>query len=89
MLVSAPFDEIDLDREVEMIDRALHDRGSASRRELERRVGARYWGPGLFRAALREAIADGRVKPLARGQYAPVTGEEADSGMGVAPPPGR
>ncbi len=71
--VSAPFEEVSLDREVEIIDRALQDRGAASRRELARRVGARYWGPGRFRAALREAVAEGRAKPLARDQYAPVS----------------
>ena len=54
-----------------MIDRALRDSGAAKRRELERRVGARYWGPGRFRAALHEAIAEGRVKRLRGGEYAP------------------
>jgi MFS family permease len=73
MPVSAPFDEVALDREVEIIDRALRDHGSANRRELWRRVGGRYWGPGRFRAALRQAIAEGRVKRLPRGEYAPVT----------------
>jgi len=37
-----------------------------------RRVGGRYWGPGRFRGALREAVLDGRVKRLQRDQYAPV-----------------
>ncbi len=73
MPASAPFEEVGLDREVEIIERALQDRGTASRRELARRVGARYWGPGRFRAALREAVAEGRTKPLARDQYAPVS----------------
>ena len=76
MPASAPFEEVSLDREVEIIDRALQDRGTANRRELARRVGARYWGPGRFRAALREAVAEGRVKPLRRDQFAPVTGTE-------------
>ena len=63
--------ELDLDREIEIIDRALEDRGAANRRELARRVGARYWGPGRFRTALREAVADGSVKRLRGGEYAP------------------
>ena len=75
MFVSAPFEEVRLDHEVEMIDRAVQDRGSVNRRELGRLVGARYWGPGRFHAALREAIAEGRVKALRRDQYAPVTDE--------------
>ena len=71
MPVSAPFAAVAFTREVEMIDRALRDSGAAKRRELERRVGARYWGPGRFRAALHEAIAEGRVKRLRGGEYAP------------------
>ena len=71
MPVSAPFAAVTFTREVEMIDRALRDSGAAKRRELERRVGARYWGPGRFRAALHEAIAEGRVRRLRGGEYAP------------------
>jgi MFS family permease len=62
----------DLDREIAIIGRALEDHGSANRRELARRVGARYWGPGRFRSALREAVAEGAVKRLRAGEYAPV-----------------
>jgi MFS family permease len=62
---------VDLDREIEIIERALEDRGSANRRELSRRVGGRYWGPGRFRAALREAVAEGGVRRLRGGEYAP------------------
>jgi hypothetical protein len=40
--------------------------------DVPARVGARYWGPGRFRAALREAFAEGRAKPLPRGRFAPV-----------------
>ncbi len=58
------------EREVAMIDRALRERGSADRRELGRRVGARYWGPGRYRAALREAVLEGRAKRLRGGEYA-------------------
>jgi len=73
---------VDLDREIEIIGRALEDRGSANGRELARRVGARYWGPGRFRTALREAVADGSVKRLQSGEYAPARasgGHEHDS----------
>jgi MFS family permease len=69
--------EADLDREIGIIERALEEHGSANRRELSRRVGARYWGPGRFRSALREAVAEGTVKRLRGGEYAPArsTGE--------------
>jgi MFS family permease len=70
MPVSAPLAPTAIVREVDMIDRALQDRGSANRRELARRVGARYWGPGRFGVALRTAISQGRVKRLRGGEYA-------------------
>jgi len=75
--------ELDLDREIEIIERALDDHGAANRRELARRVGARYWGPGRFRGALREAIAEGSVRRLRGGEYAPArtsAGHEHESG---------
>jgi MFS family permease len=71
MPVSHPYPAGALRREVEIIDRALHEGGTANRRELRRRVGARYWGPGRFRGALGEAVAEGRVKRLRHDQYAP------------------
>jgi len=61
----------DREREIDVIARALAEHGSANRRELARRVGGRYWGPGRFRGALQEAVLDGRVKRLKRDQYAP------------------
>jgi MFS family permease len=79
---SGPHPDLPLDREVAIIDRALCDRGAANRRELRRRVGARYWGPGRFSAALRQAVAEGRVKRLARGQLAPA-GERQQEDPGV------
>jgi MFS family permease len=60
----------DRDREIEIIERALSDKGSANRKELARRVGSRYWGPGRFRSALQEAVLEGHVKRLRHDQYA-------------------
>ena len=62
--------EYDLDREIEAIARALGERGPASRGELAHRVGARAWGPGRFRTALREALREGRVARGPGGGYA-------------------
>jgi MFS family permease len=73
MRLWAPEVPADREREVEIIERALAEKGSANRRELTRRVGGRYWGPGRFRGALREAVTEGRVKRLRRDQYAPVS----------------
>ncbi|HEY1852970.1 MAG TPA: MFS transporter [Solirubrobacterales bacterium] len=66
-----PYVEVPLEVEVEMIAQALEEHGSANRRELRRRVGARRWGPGRFSAALRQALREGRASRLPRGQIAP------------------
>jgi MFS family permease len=72
-------DDEDLDREIDMIGRALEEHGAIERRELARVVGARYWGPGRFRAALREALADGRARHVGRSTYGP-PGAAQDAG---------
>jgi hypothetical protein len=64
-------DEHELDREIEIVARAVAENGETDRRELARLVGARYWGPGRFREALGEAVAEGRVRRLGRSTYGP------------------
>jgi hypothetical protein len=71
MGVSGPHERIPCEPEVDIIAKALQEHGSADRRELRRRVGARYWGPGRFGEALGQAVEEGRVKRLPRGQFAP------------------
>jgi MFS family permease len=71
VLTSTADVEGDLDREIAAISRALRENGQVSRQELARLVGARYWGPGRFRAALREAVAEGGARRVSRGAYAP------------------
>ncbi|WP_243713046.1 MFS transporter [Actinomadura sp. 6K520] len=63
--------DIALDREVNAIAQALNEHGPTSRQRLAELVGARYWGPGRFRAALREAVHEGLARPQARNRYAP------------------
>ena len=58
--------DAEVEHEVAIIEQALHERGSANRRELQRRVGARYWGPGRFRAALRRGGGRGQGETAAR-----------------------
>jgi MFS family permease len=70
MSVSGPHPPVPLDAEISIIENALREHGSANRRELSRRVGGRYWGPGRFHEAMREAVAEGRVKRLPRGEFA-------------------
>jgi MFS family permease len=68
----SPVDEsADLDREIDAIGRALRDRGQMTREELGDAVGARYWGPGRYRGALREAVGEGAARRVGRTTYAP------------------
>ncbi|MFR9805483.1 MFS transporter [Pseudonocardia sp. RS010] len=60
-----------LDREIAAIGRALADRGTTSRAELGELVGARYWGPGRFPAALRVAVDEGVARRVGRNAFAP------------------
>jgi hypothetical protein len=60
------------EREIEQLERALAESGEVRRRELAQLVGARYWGPGRFIGALREAVREGRIARPAFGRYAPV-----------------
>jgi len=70
MWVSQSVPAADLRREVDAIERVLASRdGPTDRRELAREVGARFWGPGRFGAALREAEESGRAKRAGRNRY--------------------
>jgi len=62
--------EITLDREIEAITRAVQDHKSMDIDELYSAVGARYWGPGEFRRALREALTEHRVRREGRRRVA-------------------
>ncbi|HEU5008802.1 MAG TPA: MFS transporter [Jatrophihabitantaceae bacterium] len=66
----APLPEEALDSEIQAIWRALDEHGPTERGELARLVGARYWGPGVFRTALRIATTDGVVRRTSRTTYA-------------------
>ena len=72
MVFSGPIPEVDYEREVSAIERALAERrGPTERRELARLVGARFWGPGRFPAALREAVESGRANRISRNRFGP------------------
>jgi hypothetical protein len=79
MAVSAPITEYEFTREIERIEQALAEHGTVERRELARLVGARFWGPGRFPAALHEAILSGRAKRIDRTHFGPA---DAPSGGG-------
>ena len=66
-----------LDNEILAIQRALDEHGPTERQKLAGLVGARYWGPGVFREALREATADGDIRRTSRSTYAPADDDTA------------
>ena len=59
-----------LESEIQAIERALREHGTTEREDLARMVGARYWGPGVFREALHAAIAEGSIRRVSRTTYA-------------------
>jgi MFS family permease len=69
-----PLIDTNLDREVNSIVRALESHGPQRREDLGRLVGARYWGPRRFTAALRVALAQGRVRRAGRNRFEPASG---------------
>jgi len=60
-----------LNRELDMLERAVADKGELPRRELGQLVGCRYWGPGRFGRALRAGVQQGRLSRPRRGVYGP------------------
>ena len=73
-IVSSRYDQDEHDwwreREIQMIERALEDRGEMRRRDLGDVTGCKYWGPGRFRGALRDALEQGRIRRVGWGRYA-------------------
>ncbi len=51
----------ELEEEAQILVAALAEDGPASRDELNRRVRARYWGPGQYRRALRRGMDSHRI----------------------------
>jgi MFS family permease len=69
MAASAPIMPVRLEREVAAIEHALDEQGPADRRELALRIGAQFWGPGRYPAALRAAVRTGRARRSGRGRF--------------------
>ncbi len=67
-----------LDREVDILARALSEHGPIDRRELAGLVGARYWRPGRFAEALATAVEEGRVRRLSRRSYELAANEDPE-----------
>jgi hypothetical protein len=75
MPVSAPITEVEFSREVDRIAQALAENGPMERTQLAQAVGARFWGPGRFTAALREAVVTGRARRLDRRRFGPASAQ--------------
>lgn len=60
-----------LDHEILMIENAVREEGPIDEDDLRKLVGARFWGPGRFRPAVKEAAAEGRVVRVGRSRLAP------------------
>ena len=64
-----PKDDPYLAEETDRIVEVLHRLGPSSTSAIAAAVGARTWGPGRLRNALRSALASGRVRRLGRDRY--------------------
>ena len=60
-----------IDVEVDRIAREVGKEGEVDTRTLAARLSASRWGPGRYRAALREAIAEGAIVRTGRNRVAP------------------
>ena len=69
-----------LDQEIQTLANVVRERGSLTSRGLYEAAGARYWGPGRFRAALREALAEGQVVRRGKSRFGPPTDGADKSG---------
>jgi MFS family permease len=63
-----------IDLEVDRIATVVQQAGETDLRSLATAVGARSWGPGRFRAAVREALDEGVIRRTGRGRFAPPPG---------------
>jgi hypothetical protein len=72
-----------IDREVASIVAALQSSGPQRREDLGRLVGARFWGPGRFPAALREAVRTGHAQRLGRTRFGPTGGDGGPLGRAL------
>jgi hypothetical protein len=66
MVSSSPWEDTDLDREIDAIVDALKKDGPLPPSQIRQRVESKYWGPGRLRAALAEARSRGVVRKNGR-----------------------
>jgi hypothetical protein len=66
MVSSSPWEDTDLDREIDAIVKLLKDKGPLPPPQIRQQLDTRFWGPGRLRAALAEARRRGLVKRTGR-----------------------
>ena len=59
-----------LQREIDMLRRALDDQGEMRRSDLGKLVGCKYWGPLRFRSALKAGVQRGAFRRTDNGYAA-------------------
>jgi len=74
-----PGPDYDLDREIDIIGRTLQERGPLRRDALADATGARFWGPGRFRRALRFATEEGAARQVSSDTF-DAGGDRAEAG---------
>jgi hypothetical protein len=66
MVSSSPWEDSDLDAEVDAIVILLKDKGPLRPSQIRDQLETRFWGPGRLRAALAEARTRGQVRKTGR-----------------------
>ena len=66
MVSSGPWDDKDLDSEVDAIVRLLKEKGPLRPPQIRDQLETKFWGPGRLRAALAEARRRGLVRRSGR-----------------------
>ena len=70
MVSSSPWEDTDLDREIDAIVKLLKEQGPLRPPQIRDQLETKFWGPGRLRAALAEARKRGQVKRTGRAYEA-------------------
>lgn len=70
MVTSSPWEDTDLDREIDAIVTLLKDQGPLRPPQIRDQLETKFWGPGRLRAALGEARKRGQVRKAGRAYEA-------------------
>jgi len=65
----APSPSVSVESEVAAILQTLDENGPLDRRQIYQILGARFWGPGVLREALRGAVIEGSIVRVPPSKY--------------------